>query len=113
MDTSGLTVGAVRRAQPERRARRPGCGALARVDRRPFLADATKALYDHGIPEPIISCHRLKVLLAVEDELEEVADAPWADVICAAVNRYLQTPMKRHHGLRIAAQALDFVAKEG
>jgi hypothetical protein len=83
------------------------------VDRRTFLADATKALYDHGIPEPIISCHRLKVLLAVEDELEGVSDAPWADTICAAVNRYLQTPMKRHHGLRIAAQALDFVAKEG
>jgi hypothetical protein len=78
-----------------------------------FLADATKALYDHGIPEPIISCHRLKVLLAVENELEGAPDAPWADVICAAVNRYLETPMKRHHGLRIAAQALEFVAKDG
>jgi hypothetical protein len=29
------------------------------------------------------------------------------------VNRYLHTPMKRHHGLRIATQALDFVAREG
>jgi hypothetical protein len=29
------------------------------------------------------------------------------------VNRYLHTPMKRHHGLRIASQALDFVAREG
>jgi hypothetical protein len=83
------------------------------VDRRTFLADATEALYDHGFPEPIVSCHRLKVLLAVEDELGAMPDAPWADVICAAVNRYLHTPMKRHHGLRIAAQALDFVAKEG
>ena len=32
--------------------------------------------------------------------------------MCAAVNRYLNTPMKRHHGLRIATQARDFVAKE-
>jgi hypothetical protein len=31
----------------------------------------------------------------------------------AAVNRYLNNPMKRHHGLRIATQALDFVAREG
>ena len=75
--------------------------------------DATKALYDHGIPEPIIACHRLKVLLAVEDELGVAPDAPWAKDMCAAANRYLSTPMKRHHGLRIASQALDFVAKEG
>ena len=82
-------------------------------DRERFLADEAKALYDHGIPEPIIACHRLKVLLALEDECGAAPDAPWADDLCAAVNRYLHTPMKRHHGLRIAAQALDFVAKEG
>jgi hypothetical protein len=40
-------------------------------------------------------------------------DAPWGDAICAALNRYLHSPMKRHHGLRTAAQALDFVAREG
>ena len=82
-------------------------------DRLAFLGDTTKSFYDHGIAEPIIACHRLKVVLAVEDELNAAPDAPWADVICAAVNRYLRTPMKRHHGLRIAAQALDFVAQEG
>jgi hypothetical protein len=27
-------------------------------DRPAFLADEKKALYDHGIPEPIIACHR-------------------------------------------------------
>ena len=82
-------------------------------DRRSFLADATRALYDHGIPEPIIACHRLKVLIALEDELLTAPDAAWAETACAAVNRYLNTPMKRHHGLRTAAQALDFVAGEG
>lgn len=81
-------------------------------DRRAFFAVATKGLYDHGIPEPIIACHRLKVVIAVEDELAAAPDAPWADPICAAINRYLYTPMKRHHGLRLAAQALDFVARE-
>ncbi|MBV9202503.1 MAG: hypothetical protein JOY83_22775 [Alphaproteobacteria bacterium] len=82
-------------------------------NRRAFLADATKALYDHGIPEPIIACHRLKVLIALEDELRAAPDAAWAEIACAAVNRYLHTPMKRHHGLRTAAQALDFVGAEG
>jgi nitrite reductase/ring-hydroxylating ferredoxin subunit len=82
-------------------------------DRGGFLAGATNALYDHGIPEPIIACHRLKVLIALEDELRAAPDAAWGETACAAVNRYLHTPMKRHHGLRIAAQALDFVAREG
>jgi nitrite reductase/ring-hydroxylating ferredoxin subunit len=91
-----------------------GDGARWRIDdRRAFLTREMKELYDHGIPEPIIACHRLKVLFAVEDELAATPDAPWADAMCAAVNRYLHTPMKRHHGLRIAAQALDFVGKEG
>jgi nitrite reductase/ring-hydroxylating ferredoxin subunit len=82
-------------------------------DRRGFFAGATQALYDHGIPEPIIACHRLKVLIALEDELRAAPDAAWGETACAAVNRYLHTPMKRHHGLRIAEQALDFVAREG
>jgi hypothetical protein len=82
-------------------------------DRGAFLAAETKALYDHGIPEPIIACHRLKVLFAIEDELAAAPDAPWAETICAAVNRYLHNPMKRHHSLRIATQALDFVGREG
>jgi nitrite reductase/ring-hydroxylating ferredoxin subunit len=81
-------------------------------DRAGFLAREIAGLYDHGIPEPIIACHRVKVLLALEDELAASPDAPWADDMLAAVNRYLATPMKRHHGLRTATQALDFVAKE-
>ncbi len=82
-------------------------------DRRDFLSRQMHALYDHGIPEPIIACHRLKVLFALEDELNAAPDAPWADDMLAAVSRYVHTPMKRHHGLRTASQALDFVAKEG
>jgi nitrite reductase/ring-hydroxylating ferredoxin subunit len=81
-------------------------------DRREFLAREKSALYDHGIVEPIIACHHLKVLFALEDELTAAPDAPWADEMLTAVNRYLSTPMKRHHGLRTASQALDFVAKE-
>ena len=78
-----------------------------------FLACEMAALYDHGVAEPIVACHRLKVLFALEDELGAAPNAPWAGVTCAAVNRYLNTPMKRHHGLRLARQARAFVAKEG
>lgn len=77
-----------------------------------FVASEQDALYDHGIVEPIVACHRLKVLFALEDELSASPDAPWGASMCAAVNRYLHTPMKRHHGLRTATQALDFTAKE-
>jgi hypothetical protein len=70
-------------------------------------------LYDHGIVEPIIACHRVKMLFALEDELAAAPDAPWADEMCAAMNRWLNTPQKRHHGLRNTRQALDFIAKEG
>ena len=87
--------------------------AWAVDDRAAFLEREMSALYDHAIPEPIIACHRIKVLFALEDELACGPDAPWAGVVCAAVNRYLNTPMKRHHGLRLARQARAFVAKEG
>jgi hypothetical protein len=83
------------------------------ADRAAFFAEETAALYDHGIPEPIVACHRLKLLFALIDECEVAPDAPWGDEVCAAANRFRHTPMKRHHGLRIAAQALDFVAREG
>jgi hypothetical protein len=87
--------------------------ALYRVnDRESFLKREMASLYDHGVPEPIIACHRIKVLCALEDELTASPDAPWAEEMCAAVNRYLNTPAKRHHGLRTATQALDFIARE-
>ncbi|MBN9592274.1 MAG: hypothetical protein J0I02_08570, partial [Alphaproteobacteria bacterium] len=81
--------------------------------RTAFLTGAMEGLYDHGLPEPIIACHRLKVLFALEDELRAAPDAAWAGDMCAAVNRYLNTPVKRHHGLRLATQALVFIAREG
>jgi nitrite reductase/ring-hydroxylating ferredoxin subunit len=82
-------------------------------DRANFISGEMQGLFDHGIPEPIIACHRLKVLFALEEELTCSPDAPWANDMLSAVNRYIHTPMKRHHSLRTASQALDFVAKEG
>src|SRR5207342_2410184 len=64
-------------------------GAWQVDDRAKFMLSQQEALYDHGIVEPIIACHRLKVLFALEDELRVSPDAPWMHVMCAAVNRYL------------------------
>jgi nitrite reductase/ring-hydroxylating ferredoxin subunit len=82
-------------------------------DHRHFIQQEMSSLYDHGIVEPIIACHRIKMLFALEDELFAAPDAPWADAMCAAMNRYLHSPQKRHHGLRLATQAQDFIAREG
>jgi nitrite reductase/ring-hydroxylating ferredoxin subunit len=78
-----------------------------------FIAAEMSTLYDHGIVEPIIACHRVKMLFALEDELAASPEASWTADMCAATNRYLNTPQKRHHGLRTAAQARDFIAREG
>jgi nitrite reductase/ring-hydroxylating ferredoxin subunit len=82
-------------------------------DARAFIAREMAGLYDHGIVEPIIACHRVKMLFALEDELAAAPDAPWQGMMAAAMHRWLSTPQKRHHGLRFATQARDFVAREG
>lgn len=82
-------------------------------DPQSFLAGEMAKLYDHGLAEPIVFCHRLKVLFALEGEWRAAPEAGWRDAMFAGVNRYLNTPAKRHHSLRVATQALDFIAKEG
>jgi nitrite reductase/ring-hydroxylating ferredoxin subunit len=82
-------------------------------DAAAFIRDEMAMLFDHAIVEPIIACHRVKMLFALEDELAAAPEASWTADMCAAMNRYLNTPQKRHHGLRIAAQARDFIAREG
>ncbi|HTT98597.1 MAG TPA: Rieske (2Fe-2S) protein [Rhizomicrobium sp.] len=78
-----------------------------------FIETNMATLYDHGIVEPIIACHRVKMLFALEDEVAAAPSAPWLNDMASAMNRWLHTPQKRHHGLRIATQARDFVAREG
>ncbi|MBV9903929.1 MAG: Rieske 2Fe-2S domain-containing protein [Alphaproteobacteria bacterium] len=82
-------------------------------DARGFIADQMATLFDHGITEPIIACHRIKMLFALEDEAAAAPDAPWLLPMSASMNRWLHTPQKRHHGLRLARQAQDFIAREG
>jgi nitrite reductase/ring-hydroxylating ferredoxin subunit len=82
-------------------------------DARTFVDEQMSGLFDHGIVEPIIACHRIKMMFALEDELAASPDVPWLAEMAAAMNRWLHTPQKRHHGLRLATQAQDFIAREG
>ena len=82
-------------------------------DHAAFLAREREALYDHGIREPIFACHRVKVLAAVAEEVAWAGEGALTSTLLAATNRYLSSPMKGHHGLRAAHQALSFVEAEG
>lgn len=78
-----------------------------------FLALERTRLYDHGLRDPILACHRVKVLFAVGSEIAWSGPGALAALLAAAANRYLNSPQKQHHGLRMATQALAFVAAEG
>jgi nitrite reductase/ring-hydroxylating ferredoxin subunit len=78
-----------------------------------FFERERLALYDHGIREPIFACHRVKVLTAVAEEVAWAGEGSLARTLLAATNRYLNSPIKGHHALRAAHQALSFVEAEG
>ena len=84
-----------------------------------FFEAAAARLLDHGQPEYILSGHLLKTFMAVRaeaTELSEVSGVPDASGaradLLAALNRLLNTPIKRKFTLRSARQSLDFVARE-
>ena len=75
-----------------------------------FFGTATERLYDHGVGEFIVSAHLLKTTLAAR--AEAAATPENAAGLAAAVNRFLNTPLKRRHALRTAGQMRGFVAEE-
>jgi nitrite reductase/ring-hydroxylating ferredoxin subunit len=79
-------------------------------DLREFLAQRTADLFDHGRDRFIISVHLIKTLLAGEALMTALPDK--APLIAAALNRFLDAPMKGRHVLRTARQMRDLVAQE-
>ncbi|MCG8593843.1 MAG: Rieske 2Fe-2S domain-containing protein [Kiloniellales bacterium] len=86
--------------------------AWAVPDRDAFFKAAFARLLDHGAPEYIVSCHLVKVLTAVREEVEAAPDAAWVPTLLAATRRFLESPLKRKHSLRTAYQAAAFTAIE-
>ena len=78
-----------------------------------FLETASRQVLDHGQFEYIVSAHLVKLVTAAREEVLNRPDAPSARVMAAAVNRFLNSPLKRKHTTRTARQALSFVAAEG
>jgi len=78
-----------------------------------FFEGAFARLLDHGEFEYIVSCHHVKLLSAARAEVAAAPDAPWVPTLLAALNRFLNAPLKRKHALRTARQAIAFVALEG
>ena len=78
-----------------------------------FLDDAAARLLDHGQPEYILSAHLLKTFTAVRAEAAQLpGESPARADLLGALNRLLNTPIKRKFTLRSAHQSLDFVARE-
>ncbi len=69
-----------------------------------FFKQKMLDLFDHGMEEFIVSVHLLKTLLAARKECE-VGDPESRNLVSAAMNRFLSSPMKRKHVLRTARQA--------
>ncbi|WP_417319306.1 Rieske (2Fe-2S) protein [Emcibacter sp.] len=77
-----------------------------------FLEDTHNFLLNHGVPEPIVSCHILKTLMALEAEMGAFPGAAWREEGLGAFNRFLAIPVRRRHSLRAARQSLAFTARE-
>ena len=78
-----------------------------------FLKTAKEGLLDHANPEFIVSSHLVKIITAAELEVSRNPEAAYVQDLIAAINRFLNSPFKRKHTKRTAAQSLDFVSKEG
>ena len=80
-------------------------------DYEAFYADSIEQLFDHGKEEYIVSVHLVKTLLAAREEVADAEDET-KQLVTAAVNRFLNSPLKRKHVRRTARQAMKFVARD-
>jgi hypothetical protein len=78
-----------------------------------FIDEAVESLFDHGLDEYIVSVHFVKTLLAAREEVRSGAAGKAAAPLAAALNRLVNSPLKRKHTWRTAQQAMSFVALDG
>ena len=74
-----------------------------------FFKESKDLLYDHGQQEFIVSVHLLKTTLAVEEEATNASDET-RQLLVAALNRFLHSPLQRKHLTRTVRQAMNLVA---
>lgn len=78
-----------------------------------LIDEVLASMLDHGEPLYIFPAHTLKVATALKEELQVNPDAPWKQVALAALNRFVNEPIKKKHARRVVAQASRFVELEG
>ena len=83
------------------------------ADANTFFREQIDNLFDHGKEEYIVSVHLLKTLLAAREELVADPSAEVKALLPAALNRFLNSPLKRKHTRRTANQAMAFVTLDG
>lgn len=77
-----------------------------------FDARCIATMLDHGLALHILPAHLLKTWAAVRDEVALGVPDATAQALRAAVSRLFTARLKQRHVLRVAHQALGFVAKE-
>ena len=83
------------------------------ADAEAFLNETFKSYFDHGVAEPIVTAHLVKLTTAVSEEIEAAPEVPLRGTLLAALNRLLKNPPRRPQVLRLATQAVAFVEQEG
>jgi len=78
-----------------------------------FFGQAISDLHDHDCTEFIVSAHLLKTVMAARSEVRENPPVEVREHIAAAINRFLNSPLKRKQARRTAHQAMKFVALDG
>ena len=78
-----------------------------------FFAHAVDDLHDHNCDAFIVSAHLLKTVLAARTEIQANAPEEVSEYLAAAINRFLNSPLKRKQARRTAHQAMTFVAMDG
>ncbi|WP_417461784.1 Rieske (2Fe-2S) protein [Kordiimonas sp.] len=77
-----------------------------------FLQTHKTRLFDMDEGEYIFAVHRLKMILACE-KLVGLVKAETGELVLAALNRYLSSPLRKRHAARTAFQAYETVQREG
>ncbi len=75
------------------------------------ISGLVQKVLDHGQDEHIVSVHWLKTLLAVREEIKDL-NPQQGQILFAAVNRYINSPLRRRQTRRTAYQSIKFVEKE-
>jgi len=79
-------------------------------DEKSFLEECQATVLDHGLDPPIYSCHLIKTLRAVREELEsETLDKTY---LLAGLNRFFHSRLRQKHPLRTMCQSLSLVGKD-